>query len=72
MSKIPPHIIDEIMQTSRIEEVIGEFVNLKRAGSNLKGLSPFTDKKHHHLLFHPLSKFSSVFRQAKAAQSCLS
>ena len=43
MSKIPPFIIEEIMQTSRIEEVIGEFVQLKRAGSNLKGLSPFTD-----------------------------
>ena len=33
------------MQTSRIEEVIGTFVNLKRAGSSLKGLSPFTDEK---------------------------
>ena len=45
MSRIPPHIIDEIMQTSRIEEVIGEFVNLKRAGSSLKGLSPFVDER---------------------------
>jgi DNA primase len=43
VSKIPPHIIDEIMQVSRIEEVIGDYVQLKRAGSNLKGLSPFTD-----------------------------
>ena len=43
MSKISSFIIEEIMQTSRIEEVIGEFVQLKRAGSNLKGLSPFTD-----------------------------
>ncbi len=34
MSRIPPHIIDEIMQTSRSGEVIGELVNLKRAGSN--------------------------------------
>lgn len=42
MAMIPPHIIDDIMQTARIEEVIGEFVNLKRAGANLKGLSPFT------------------------------
>ena len=44
MSKISAHIIDQIMQASQIEEVIGEFVNLKRAGSNLKGLSPFTEK----------------------------
>ena len=39
MAIIPPHIVDDIMQASRIEEVIGEFVQLKRAGSNLKGLS---------------------------------
>ena len=45
MSRIPPHIIDEIMQTSRIEEVIGEFVHLKRAGSNLNGLNPFTNER---------------------------
>ena len=43
MSKIPAHIVDEIMQTALVEEVIGDFVQLKRAGSNLKGLSPFTD-----------------------------
>ena len=30
MSKIPPHIVDQILQTARIEEVIGEFVQLKR------------------------------------------
>ena len=39
MSKIPSHIVDEIMQTALVEEVVGEFVQLKRAGSNLKGLS---------------------------------
>jgi DNA primase len=45
MSKIPPHIIDEIMQTARIEEVIGDFVNLKKKGANYMGLSPFTNEK---------------------------
>ena len=33
------------MQTARIEEVIGEFVHLKRKGANYMGLSPFTDEK---------------------------
>lgn len=32
MSKISAHIIDQIMQASQIEEVIGEFVNLKELG----------------------------------------
>ena len=43
MARIPPHIIEDIMNTARIEEVIGDFVALKRSGSNFKGLSPFTD-----------------------------
>jgi len=37
--------IDRVFETARVEEVIGEFVQLKKAGSNFKGLSPFTDEK---------------------------
>jgi len=37
--------IDRIMQTAVIEEVIGDFVHLKRAGSTYKGLSPFSNEK---------------------------
>ncbi len=65
MSKIPPHIIDEIMQTSRIEEVIGEFVNLKRAGSNLKGLSPFTDEKTPSFVVSPAKQIFKCFSTSK-------
>jgi len=65
MSKIPPHIIDEIMQTSRIEEVIGEFVNLKRAGSNLKGLSPFTDEKTASFVVSPAKQIFKCFSTGK-------
>lgn len=42
---IPPQKVEEILNAARIEEVIGEFVNLKRAGSSMKGLSPWTDEK---------------------------
>ncbi len=65
MSKIPPHIIDDIMQTSRIEEVIGEFVNLKRAGSNLKGLSPFTDEKTPSFVVSPAKQIFKCFSTSK-------
>lgn len=65
MSKIPPHIIDEIMQTARIEEVIGEFVNLKRAGSNLKGLSPFTDERTPSFVVSPAKQIFKCFSSAK-------
>ncbi len=65
MSRIPPHIIDEIMQTSRIEEVIGEFVNLKRAGSNLKGLSPFVDERTPSFMVSPAKQIFKCFSSGK-------
>lgn len=65
MAKIPQHIIDDIMQTARIEEVIGEFVNLKRAGSNLKGLSPFTDEKTPSFIVSPAKQIFKCFSTGK-------
>ena len=65
MAKIPAHIIDDIMQTARIEEVIGEFVNLKRAGSNLKGLSPFTDEKTPSFVVSPAKQIFKCFSTGK-------
>lgn len=38
-------IIDRIMDLALIEEVIGEFVQLKRSGSSYRGLSPFNNEK---------------------------
>lgn len=58
---IPPHIIDTILSTARIEEVIGEFVQLKRAGSNLKGLSPFTDEKTPSFVVSPGKQIFKCF-----------
>lgn len=37
--------IEEVMERARIEEVVGDFVNLKRRGSNLTGLCPFHHEK---------------------------
>jgi DNA primase len=65
VSKIPPHIIDEIMQVSRIEEVIGDYVQLKRAGSNLKGLSPFTDEKTPSFVVSPAKQIFKCFSTGK-------
>lgn len=65
MAKIPPHIVDEIIQTARIEEVIGEFVNLKRAGANLKGLSPFVDEKTPSFVVSPGKQIFKCFSTSK-------
>jgi DNA primase len=53
------------MQTSRIEEVIGEFVQLKRAGSNLKGLSPFTDERTPSFVVSPAKQIFKCFSTGK-------
>lgn len=53
------------MQASRIEEVIGEFVSLKRAGSNLKGLSPFTDEKTPSFVVSPAKQIFKCFSTGK-------
>lgn len=62
---IPKHIIDQIFEAARIEEVIGEFVNLKRSGSNLKGLSPFTDEKTPSFMVSPGKQIFKDFSSGK-------
>lgn len=42
---IPKDVIDRVLDLALIEEVIGEFVQLKRSGSSYKGLSPFNNEK---------------------------
>ena len=42
---ITPDTIDKIMDATRVEEVVGEFVNLKKRGVNLIGLCPFHNEK---------------------------
>lgn len=63
--RIPQHIIDDIMSTARIEEVIGDYVNLKRAGSNLKGLSPFTEEKTPSFIVSPAKQIFKCFSTGK-------
>lgn len=42
---IPASTVDQVLQTAVIEEVIGDYVELKKSGSALRGLSPFTNEK---------------------------
>ena len=56
MSQIPREIIDEIIHRSDIEQVIGSYVTLKRAGSNLNGLCPFHNEKTPSFTVFPATK----------------
>jgi DNA primase len=42
---IPKETVDAIFQAVVIEEVVGDFVQLKKSGSTFRGLSPFTSEK---------------------------
>ncbi|MBI9037956.1 MAG: DNA primase [Bacteroidales bacterium] len=42
---IKPETIQTIFETARIDEVVGDFVNLKKRGVNMIGLCPFHDEK---------------------------
>ncbi|WP_068599551.1 DNA primase [Vaginella massiliensis] len=57
--------IDQIFNTARVEEVIGDFVQLKRTGANLKGLSPFTDEKTPSFVVSPAKQIWKDFSTGK-------
>ncbi|WP_158840708.1 DNA primase [Polaribacter sp. L3A8] len=61
--------IDRIFETARVEEVIGEFVVLKKAGSNFKGLSPFTDEKSPSFMVSPVKQIWKDFSTGKGGNS---
>ena len=53
---IPREIIDEIVYRSDIEQVIGSYVTLRRAGSNFNGLCPFHSEKTPSFTVFPATK----------------
>ncbi len=62
---ISPSSIDQIFETSRVEEVIGDFVQLKKAGSNFKGLSPFSDERSPSFMVSPVKQIWKDFSTGK-------
>ena len=61
--------IDKIFEAARIEEVVGEFVQLKRAGSNLKGLSPWSDEKTPSFFVSPAKGIFKDFSSGKGGNA---
>ena len=62
---ISKQTIDKIFSTIRVEEIIGEYVQLKRAGSNFKGLSPFHDEKSPSFIVSPSKQIWKDFSSGK-------
>ncbi len=54
-----------MFEASRVEEVIGDFVQLKKSGSNFKGLSPFTDERTPSFMVSPAKQIWKDFSSGK-------
>ena len=57
--------IDKVFETARVEEVIGDFVNLKKSGSNFKGLSPFSEERTPSFMVSPVKQIWKDFSSGK-------
>ena len=46
MPKIRDDVVRAVLDRAKIEDVVGEFVTLRKAGVNMTGICPFHDDKH--------------------------
>lgn len=66
---IPRETINQIIETARIEDVVGEFVTLKKRGSNLIGVCPFHKEKTPSFNVNPARNIFKCFGCGKAGDS---
>ena len=66
---IPRETINQIMETARIEDVVSEFVTLKKRGSNLIGVCPFHKEKTPSFNVNPARNIFKCFGCGKAGDS---
>ena len=57
--------IDQVYEAARVEEVIGDFVALKKSGSNFKGLSPFSQERTPSFMVSPVKQIWKDFSSGK-------
>lgn len=66
---IPKETIDKIFETARVEEVVGDFVSLKRRGVNLLGNCPFHNEKTPSFTVSPAKGIYKCFGCGKGGNS---
>jgi len=66
---IPANIVSQIMESAQVEEVVGDYVNLKKRGANLLGLCPFHNEKTPSFTVSPAKNIYKCFGCGKAGNS---
>lgn len=61
--------IDKVYDATRVEEVISDFVQLKRAGANYKGLSPFSNERTPSFIVSPVKQIWKDFSSGKGGNA---
>ncbi len=66
---IPQNTIDQIIETAQVDEVIGEFITLKKRGVNMIGLCPFHNEKTPSFTVSPSKGIYKCFGCGNAGNS---
>lgn len=66
---IAKETIDKVFDTARVEEVIGDFVQLRRSGANYKGLSPFSNERTPSFMVSPAKQIWKDFSSGKGGNT---
>ena len=66
---IPKNTVDSIIEAAHVEEVVGEFITLKKRGTNLLGLCPFHGEKTPSFTVSPVKGIYKCFGCGKAGNS---
>ncbi len=66
---ISPETVEQIIDRARIDEVISDFVSLKKSGSNFKGCCPFHDEKTPSFMVSPSKGIFKCFGCGKGGNS---
>ena len=66
---IPKDTVDRILDAARVEEVIGDFITLKRAGSSYKACCPFHNEKTPSFVVTPSKGIYKCFGCGKAGSA---
>ena len=66
---IPRNTVDKIIDAANVEDVLGEFITLKKRGANLLGLCPFHGEKTPSFTVSPVKGIYKCFGCGKSGNS---